>query len=504
MMKSSKIKQMVIVLLILVGVISNTVSAQEPCWNITQLTENIPVAWPQIWGDKVVWSGDDGNDWEIFLYNGTETIQLTNNDVDDQRPHIWGDHVVWTGDDGNDTEIFLYNGTETIQLTDNDVDDGSSGTGLGVDSGLRIWGDHVVWQGDDGNDEEIFLYNGTETIQLTDNELIDKGPQIWGDQVVWQGGPTNNDQAVFLFNATEIIQLTDYDGCCRDVQIWGDHVVWQGHDGDYEIFLYNGTETVQLTDNDVIDGSGLWDGLGVWGDNIVWSRWDIPADQEVLLYNGDGTPQLIGSSPRVYDLQIWGDHVVWTGWGNGFYGIYFFDGTETIQLSGSDSYEFSPSIWGSNVVWVKTRDLSFDLRDLFMASRCPIEVAVDIKPQLCPNPLNVKSKGVFDVAVLGSYDFDVRDIDVSTITLEGVAPIRSRCKDETGPVVAGQECECSPKKKDGFLDLTMKFDTEQIAAVLGEVSDGDRWTLTLTGTLQDGTEINGSDCIEIKKKCKRQ
>jgi len=37
-----------------------------------------------------------------------------------------------------------------------------------------------------------------------------------------------------------------------------------------------------------------------------------------------------------------------------------------------------------------------------------IEVPVDIKPTSCPNPLNVKSRGVLPVAILGTADFDVR------------------------------------------------------------------------------------------------
>ena len=31
----------------------------------------------------VVWEGYDGTDWEIFLYDGIETIQLTDNSYDD-------------------------------------------------------------------------------------------------------------------------------------------------------------------------------------------------------------------------------------------------------------------------------------------------------------------------------------------------------------------------------------------------------------------------------------
>ncbi|MHC4346223.1 MAG: hypothetical protein ACYSUP_16230, partial [Planctomycetota bacterium] len=42
------------------------------------------------------------------------------------------------------------------------------------------------------------------------------------------------------------------------------------------------------------------------------------------------------------------------------------------------------------------------------------EVAVDIKPQSCPNPFNIKSKGVLPVAILGTDEFDVEDVNTAS------------------------------------------------------------------------------------------
>jgi len=44
-----------------------------------------------------------------------------------------------------------------------------------------------------------------------------------------------------------------------------------------------------------------------------------------------------------------------------------------------------------------------------------IEVTIDIKPGGCPNKLDVKSKGMLPVAILGTEDFDVFTIDVASI-----------------------------------------------------------------------------------------
>ncbi len=128
----------------------------------------------------------------------------------------------------------------------------------------------------------------------------------------------------------------------------------------------------------------------------------------------------------------------------------------------------------------------------------PTTISIDIKPQSCPNPLNVKSKGVLPVAILGTVNFDVRDIDIATLEINGVAPIKTAFEDVTTPS-ALEPCDCEALGSDTFEDLTLKFDTQAIVATLGSVSKGLEIPLTLTGKLTDGvTEIEGSDCVVIK------
>ena len=136
------------------------------------------------------------------------------------------------------------------------------------------------------------------------------------------------------------------------------------------------------------------------------------------------------------------------------------------------------------------------------AGKCKVvEIDLDIKPQSCPNPLNTSSKGVLPVAVLGSSRLDVNDIDVSTLQLKGVSPLRSSIADVATPVANKQDvCDCTTDGPDGFTDLELKFDTQDIVASLGAVNDGDEVTLTLTGNLNDGTPIKAEDCVVIIKK----
>ncbi len=146
-----------------------------------------------------------------------------------------------------------------------------------------------------------------------------------------------------------------------------------------------------------------------------------------------------------------------------------------------------------------------------------IEVPVDIKPTSCPNPLNVKSGGVLPAAILGTEDFDVTQVDPASIILgleveEGVSPLRWAYEDVATPFEGEQDPEnpdpraCTTEGLDGYLDLTLKFDSQEVVAVLGEVSDGDILVLTLTGNLKEefgGISIEGQDVVIIRKKGKK-
>jgi len=104
---------------------------------------------------------------------------------------------------------------------------------------------------------------------------------------------------------------------------------------------------------------------------------------------------------------------------------------------------------------------------------CPIDVSVDIKPTSCPNPINFKSKGVLPVAILGTDEFDVTQIDPASVRLEGVAPLRWAIEDVATPFVGDiDDCyDCTTAGQDGYDDLTLKFSTQEIVAALGDVNE---------------------------------
>jgi hypothetical protein len=140
-----------------------------------------------------------------------------------------------------------------------------------------------------------------------------------------------------------------------------------------------------------------------------------------------------------------------------------------------------------------------------------IIVPVDIKPGGCPNPFNLKSKGVLPVSVLGTPDFDVSQINISTVRLTGagdglgfVAPLEGppgphTVIADTGTPFPGTPCDCHDLTGDGIDDLSLKFDRQETVEALGlhDVPAGQLVPLVVGGLLLDGTPFGGVDCVVI-------
>ncbi|MFC1968213.1 hypothetical protein ACFLVX_02330 [Chloroflexota bacterium] len=151
----------------------------------------------------------------------------------------------------------------------------------------------------------------------------------------------------------------------------------------------------------------------------------------------------------------------------------------------------------------------------------PVPRPIDIKPTSCPNPLNLKSKGVLPVAVLGTADFDVTLIDPETLEIGFFGPgsdpfdpivppdkkkiaVEDVATPYTGELV---DCSsCTEEGPDGYPDLTLKFDKEDVIEGILEripnIEDGDCLMLSVRGQHYDGRAFIGSDMVRIINKGK--
>jgi hypothetical protein len=130
-------------------------------------------------------------------------------------------------------------------------------------------------------------------------------------------------------------------------------------------------------------------------------------------------------------------------------------------------------------------------------------VDFDIHPTSWPNPININSGGTVPAAILGTESFDVTSIDPASLLFEGVTPVGWAFEDVTSPS-GGGECNDTEVGPDGFLDLTLKFYTQELVTALGSVNNGDELILTIEGELIGGGALEGDDCVVIKGKSSNQ
>ncbi len=139
-----------------------------------------------------------------------------------------------------------------------------------------------------------------------------------------------------------------------------------------------------------------------------------------------------------------------------------------------------------------------------------IAVSIDIKPGSWPNPFNKKAKGVFAVAISGTEDFDITQIDPETIMIypddpeTGVSPVRWTYEDAATPYadMTPEEPDGHDFEGDGILDLVLHFDRKEVTPLLCDYETGDYVKLYITGNLLEefgGTAISGFDWVRIKK-----
>ncbi len=339
-------------------------SAPSGSWTIDQLTRNLTNDYNYaIWGSRVVWQGNTGSDWQIYLNDGATGItkQISHGTSQNHLASIYGDYVTWAGkaSDGTDDEIFLYHITDgtVTRLTSN----------AAADASPQISNRYVTWWSDVGGLKQIYVYDlqtGASPINVSSNGYQNVDPRVYGSFVAWTAND-GSDNEIFLYDGTRTRQLTSNYGI-DDSQphLDGRTVVYQRFDGnDYEIYAYDiaTRQETQITDNAYDDT-----GAQVSGDFIVWQQ--AQGAQSVIVYYdlvGRFTPQEISGPSYPYpwythvnvNPRISGNRVVWdgqTGFSDNDWEIYYYEigqSTAPENISNNDVLDGGAQISDSMVVW---------------------------------------------------------------------------------------------------------------------------------------------------------
>lgn len=111
-----------------------------------------------------------------------------------------------------------------------------------------------------------------------------------------------------------------------------------------------------------------------------------------------------------------------------------------------------------------------------------VTIFIDIKPGDYLNSLNLRARGLVPVAILTGAGFDASTVDPGTVTFADASPRKWKMTDVDN---------------DGDLDMLLHFDTQDLNI------DVDSTEATLTGTCNNGTDIVGTDSVNIVPKEKK-
>lgn len=100
------------------------------------------------------------------------------------------------------------------------------------------------------------------------------------------------------------------------------------------------------------------------------------------------------------------------------------------------------------ITWQIGSSPSSDLYFQTYVKKAPLEVSIDVKPGSDDNCFKINGHGVIPVAILGAEDFHVEDIDLDTLSFQGLSV---RVRGEKGPL-----CSSEYSNNDEYLDTVCR------------------------------------------------
>jgi hypothetical protein len=119
-----------------------------------------------------------------------------------------------------------------------------------------------------------------------------------------------------------------------------------------------------------------------------------------------------------------------------------------------------------------------DRQDLECIPALNLPVQIDLKPDTSVNAVNPSSHGSLWVAILGGEDFDVDQIDPTTLVFGS-----------TGEPASYEQLRISDTNEDGWNDLRLRYRTQDTGIGCGDTS------FSLLGETVDGRFFEGSDLV---------
>ena len=449
----------------------------------------------------IIGAPHDAGSAYVFRYDGSDWVEVQKLTASDNATEAYfGNPICIVGDTAligamhdesgrGSVYVFRYDGsnwTEEQKLT---ASDGAAGDYFGHSVSISGTTALIGASRDEGyaGSAYVFRYDGSNWTE--EQKLTAGDPATWdtfGASVAINGsaaligavGDQSYAGAVYVFkhdgsNWTEVQKLTASDGtandCFGDSLCVSNNTALIGAIGDVSgagsayVFRYDGsnwTEVQKLTASGGDSGDAFGDAVAISGScstAIIGALGDEDTGSAyVFRYDGSNwvEEQKLTAS----------DGGAWDGFGH------------SVSISGSTALIGAP--------WDEIDVGSAYIFSLYTT----IPVTIDIMRGGPSNRINMKSRGVVPVAILGSETFDVGDIDATTIAFgpSNASPVHNLAD----PIVyAGHLQDIN---EDGYVDLVVHFKVQEIGLKNTDTA------AELRAAIDSVTGIVGSDCVEVK------
>lgn len=334
-----------------VNFLCDTTFAADGNWKITQVTVN--KQWIGLGGlqanenGQLVWhagSGYEAFKYEIFLYDGKEVKQITDNKLLDSSPQInnVGD-VVWMQSDTyqlNDSNILLYKNSTIAKI--NDATSVSNQWPQLNNNGRVVWQSYQSFQ---GSRSDIFGYDGRVAARMSDDSCqIHSLPRInHKNDVAWIGRKGNDYELFIKKEGGPIKQITEDKAPNKQFSMNDSgSIVFSSAKG---ISLYEGTAVKALSPKGIdpqINNQGV----------VAW----VDANQ-IFYYDKSAVKQITDTPSRKTGLRLSEQgYLVWLESEeemSPISGVFFYDTKKITPLANDPLFYYDAvTINGNTIAWI--------------------------------------------------------------------------------------------------------------------------------------------------------
>ncbi len=435
---------------------------------------------------EIYYAVKDSSQWKIIkvkTFDSTVFHSAVSLSLDsDERPHI-----AYLSESSRWDLWYAYWNETSMTWSEEHVADGGSDShfntlNLAVDSTTTP---HIAWSSRWGG---LFgVFHATKTAGAWNIETIshddDAGPSLFVD---------NNDVPHVLWWNERYLPNLELRYAARTDGTWATEAVTIRHFGNGERqILIDSSGVPHVTFSNKNHATGFFE---VWYANRSGGMWSFKSLELTLPAAQDPYPSIALDPQGAV-------HLVWKHYINGVYNVHLaclHEGNWLVkQVSDGDVDEYFPSfaidpMGRIHIAW-NTLYFGSGQSEIYYAKAY---YCIGATADIAPDTLNVKSEGRWITAYIEfPQGYDVNNIDVSTVLLNGTIPA------ETQPTGIGD------KDTDGIPDLMLKFSrAEVIQYVLDNVAFAApekskpltyAVDLTITGSLYDGTTLEGTNTIRI-------